>query len=160
MNYLLKLISLSGRVADSIRRISYQKKFWKQTFEPILAESRKTNDGSLDADDLRKISLYGITIPALMGDAFCLLRNRPMTRQERLTMTALGAITGLFDDFFDKRNLSLTEIKSLLENPDQPVLNDSYEKLMISYGIHMNPQAILAISYVTRMISYIAPMTS
>jgi len=48
-------------------------------------------------------------------------------------MTYLGAITGLFDDFFDKKKMSESYIKNLINNPQDEVGNDSNERLFINF---------------------------
>ena len=47
-------------------------------------------------------------------------------------MTYLGTITGLFDDFFDKKNRSVAEIELLIENPTESYTSNSYEKLIVT----------------------------
>ena len=44
-----------------------------------------------------------------------------MSLKERLDLTYLGGLTGLFDDFFDKRDLPESYIRELLEHPQKMV---------------------------------------
>jgi len=121
-----------GLFLSFARKLRFQKKFLQNQVGLIIEQSKKTNDGSLDEDDFRKISLYGYAVPAMIGETFCVLRGTKMSEQERLAMTYLGTITGLFDDFFDKKNMSVAEIESLIENPTESNSSNSYEKLIIT----------------------------
>jgi len=54
---------------------------------------------------LKKIhTYYGLSVPAFLGEYFCLLRGKMMSDSERYPLTYLGALTGFFDDFFDEKN--------------------------------------------------------
>lgn len=112
-------------------KIKLQKKFLQQSIGSILTVSRKTNDGSLDEDDFRKIRLYGSAIPAMLGETFCTLTGKNMSDKERLAMTCLGAITGLFDDFFDKKNMPESRIRLLIDNKIEAIPENSNEQLFM-----------------------------
>ena len=132
INYLNNLIRQVGLFLSFARKVKFQKKFLRHRIDSIIDQSKKTNDGSLDDDDFRKISLYGYAVPAMIGETFCVLRGTKMSEQERLAMTYLGTITGLFDDFFDKKNMSVGEIELLIDNPVATVSSSSYEKLFVT----------------------------
>jgi len=108
-----------------------QKAFVASYLEPIIAEAKLSNDGSLDDDDFKKVKLYGLTIPAMLGEAFCVLRGQKMTENERKSITYLASITGLFDDLFDKKDLSESYIRNLLDNPNVHTAANSNEKLLV-----------------------------
>lgn len=57
---------------------------------------------------------YATYIPVYVGESFCQLRGRKMSTNERKKLTALGALTGLFDDFTDANNLTLSEIMHII----------------------------------------------
>jgi len=104
---ILKGIALPGIIYRVMRNIAVQKKFLQQNTDPILQDAFNKNDGSLDQNDLTKIDrYYGLAVPAILGEAFCALRGSPMTLNERWASTSQGAMTGLFDDFFDKDYLT------------------------------------------------------
>ena len=132
INYINNLIRQFGLFLSFARNVRFQKKFLHNHIDSIIEQSKKNNDASLDEDDLRKISLYGYAVPAMIGETFCVLRGAKMSEQERLAMTYLGTITGLFDDFFDKKNMSVGEIELLIDNPVATVSTTSYEKLIIT----------------------------
>ena len=84
----------------TVSNINRQKKFIRKNITPQLTEAQKMADGSLDNNDLKKITgYYGLAVPAILGEAFCALRGESMTDKERLASTCQGATTGLFDDF-------------------------------------------------------------
>jgi hypothetical protein len=112
------------------KNLSVQNKFIKLHIRPILTDALKTNDGSLEPSDLTKItSYYGLAVPAILGEAFCLLHGKKMTPNERWASTAQGAMTGLFDDFFDKEYLPKEKINQLMQPGDPGDNTKSNEKL-------------------------------
>ena len=114
--------------------ISRQKRFIKKNIEPKLEKAKRTGDGSLDENDLKKITgYYGLAVPAILGEAFCALRGEPMTGKERLASTCQGAMTGLGDDFFDKQRLSEQGVKDFIEKPEQFTGNTASEKLFLDF---------------------------
>ncbi|MEI6754825.1 MAG: class 1 isoprenoid biosynthesis enzyme [Paludibacter sp.] len=131
MNYLRNFIRLFGLLIGFSKKIKHQKAFLQQAIGSIIEESQKTNDGSLDEDDFRKINLYGYAIPALPGETFCTLTGNKMSDKERLSMSCLGAITGLFDDFFDKKNLPESRILFLIDNKIETIPDNSNEQLFM-----------------------------
>src|SRR5450432_2616068 len=81
-----------------LRNLEKQKKFIRNNIGPTLESARRTNDGSLDENDFRKITrYYGLAVPAILGESFCVLRGEKMTVKERMAGTCQGAMTGLFD---------------------------------------------------------------
>ena len=88
------------------------------------------NDGSLDETDIRKIThYYGLAVPAVLGEAFCILRGNPMTTTERWAATSQGAMTGLFDDFFDKQFLSDEAVEKMMQDEATSKPGQSNESL-------------------------------
>jgi hypothetical protein len=116
------------------KKISTQKKYLYQNILPLLNVAKQTNDGSLDENDFKKIThYYGLAVPAILGEAFCALYGIKMTTRQRTASTCQGAMTGLFDDFFDKQNLSEQELKNFIENPITIQGNTSNEKLFLHF---------------------------
>ena len=115
--YLSSAVALPGTISRILKNISIQKKFLQQHIAPIIQTCQKNNDGSIDDADIKKInSYYGLAVPAILGEAFCMLRGSSMTPSERLASTAQGAMTGLFDDFFDKDYLSDEAVENIIYN--------------------------------------------
>lgn len=98
---------------------------------PVVEKSKLNNDGTLDSEDFKKINTYALTIPAMLGEAFCELRGKPMSDRERMAVTFLGSITGLFDDLFDRKDLSPEYIRNLLDKPEQSNAANSNESLIM-----------------------------
>jgi hypothetical protein len=118
----------------TVSNINRQKKFIDKYISPQLAEAKKTADGSLDDNDLKKITgYYGLAVPAILGEAFCALRGERMTDKERMACTCQGAMTGLGDDFFDKQRLSEQGVKDFIEKPGQFKGNTASENLFLDF---------------------------
>ena len=118
----------------TVSNINRQKKFLKKNIGPQLTAAQKQADGSLDESDIKKINgYYGLAVPAVLGEAFCVLRGEPMTEKERIASTNQGAMTGLGDDFFDKQRLSAQGVKDFIEKPEQFSGNSASEKLFLDF---------------------------
>ncbi len=116
-------------VKKLLLNLDIQRSYLRHTVEPVLQEAEISNDGSLDERDYKKIKqYYGLAVPAILGEAFCALRGYAMNENERCASTCQGAMTGLFDDFFDKDKLSEEIIQEKLEGISSP-LKKSNEKL-------------------------------
>ena len=114
--------------------INRQKKFITKNVTPLLLEAQKKGDGSLDENDIKKITgYYGLAVPAVLGEAFCALLGEPMTKKERMVSTCQGAMTGLGDDFFDKQRLSAQGVKDFIEKPEQFNGSSASEKLFLHF---------------------------
>ncbi len=131
-NNLIKFPGLAWRV---YRNLKVQKHFIKQTLVQDIEQSKKENDNSLNDSDFRKITnYYGFAVPAIMGEGFCLLRGKSLTEGERSALTYLGALTGLFDDFFDKKELAEHYLKNLTDNPETAETSDANERLFVRFA--------------------------
>lgn len=132
---LLQLFGFYWRVKRSLR---VQKNYLKTTTGPAILAIRKRNDGSLREQDFKKIEqYYGLAVPALLGEGFCLLYGVQMNRRERSALTYLGAITGLFDDFIDEKGLSDERISQLLHDPKPKMATDAHESLYIEFYLKL-----------------------
>ena len=112
---LENLINLPKTYISLLNDEKRQRLYIRNQLFPEIEEAKKTNDGSLDDNDFKKIEqYYGFGVPAILGESFCTLRGSMMTPKERKASTYQGAMTGLFDDFFDKiDNLALIESEAL-----------------------------------------------
>lgn len=113
------------------RNMKRQKRFVEKHLTSMVQKTKLSNDGSLDNEDYRKIQIYATTIPAMLGETFCELRGWQMSDKERLSVTYLASITGLFDDLFDRERLLPDEIKRLLNQPDKANASNNNELLLI-----------------------------
>jgi len=117
-----------------ISGINRQKEFIQKNINPFIEEAKKITDGSLDENDIKKITgYYGLAVPAILGEAFCALRGINMTDRERMASTCQGAMTGLGDDFFDKQRLSEAALKDFIERPGLFNGNTASEKLFLNF---------------------------
>jgi hypothetical protein len=117
-----------------LNAVNRQKAFIKKNIKPLISEAQSSADGSLDENDIQKITgYYGLAVPAVLGEAFCALRGAPMTAKERASSTGQGAMTGLGDDFFDKQRLSDQGVKDLIERPSDFSGNTASEKLFLHF---------------------------
>ncbi len=111
-----------------------QKWYLKKVLEPILQEAESTNDGSLTAQDFKKIrSYYALFVVAILGENYCTLRGRGLTKRERRILTFQGALTGLYDDFFDHPERINRDVKGMMRNPFNYPAKDSVEKLFLRF---------------------------
>lgn len=130
----MTIFNAAKTISSLLRSVKKQHRFIATELGEILTTARKTNDGSLDSSDFKKIThYYGLAVPAILGDSICALRGFKMTRKERLALTYQGAMTGLFDDFFDKFDMSDEKVKSFMEKPDQLKGENSAEKLFLIF---------------------------
>ena len=114
--------------------INRQKNFFGKNIDPQLADAKKKNDGSLDENDLKKISgHYGLIVPGILGEAFCALRGEPMTKKERLAITSQAAMMVLAENFFDKQILSEQGLKDFIEKPQEFNGNTCCQKLFLNF---------------------------
>lgn len=92
-----------------------QRKHIKRHLVPSVSAILKTNDGSLTNEDIKKATVYyagGITV--FLGELFAFVRSKPLSEMERSSITYLGALTGPFDEFFDRDNLSFEKLEDFV----------------------------------------------
>jgi len=131
---ILNIIRLPLIYSTVIFNVLKQKKFLKDHINPILNEAKANKDGSLTSKDFHKINhYYGLGVPAILGEAFCKLRGKPMSERERWVNTSQGVTTGLFDDFFDELKLPKDLIVEMIEQPESINPKSSNEKLSLDF---------------------------
>ena len=127
-------IHTPGILFTLLGNVNRQKKFIETYIWPELLEAQKNNDGSIDKEDFKKITnYYGLAVPAILGEALCVLRGQKMSLQERWALTCQGAMTGLGDDFFDKQSTTDGIIKLLVEKPEEVIGNNAAERLFLKF---------------------------
>ncbi|TNE29712.1 MAG: hypothetical protein EP346_05495 [Bacteroidetes bacterium] len=99
----------------------------------MLQRALAESDGTLTSGDIDKITKnYALAVPSILGEAFGLLRGQRMKTRERFALTYLGAITGLYDDFFDERGTPTERILQMTKCPEKAVANSSHEQLFLT----------------------------
>ncbi len=117
-----------------LRAVSKQRSYIQRTLVNELVPYKENADGSLEDSDFSKITnYYAYGVPAILGTAFGVLRGVPVNDSEREVLMYLGALTGLFDDFFDKKGLSDAEILELINNPSTLKAGTDSEKLFLQF---------------------------
>jgi hypothetical protein len=120
LSYISHYAVIPSLLCKVRRQFATQRKFMQLHLAPHLAAVMAQNDGSIDTTDIQKIEkYYGLAVPAILGEAYATLRGSPLTHRERLSATFMGASTGLFDDFYDKKHLTDAYIKKLYTSPYQ-----------------------------------------
>jgi len=132
--YIGNIIRLSKICVVLIFNLKSQRLFIRKTIAIDIEKARKTNDNSLDEYDFKKIrDYYGYAVPAILGESYCLLRGKKMSEKERMAITYLGSLSGLFDDFFDKSNIPESDILSLVEHPEKMSPLNSNQQLFLQF---------------------------
>lgn len=111
MNVYLSLLQLMFQFGKNVQT---QKAFFAKVFLPLLKSKCPEAFAQLDATEKQRLEKYAIMIPAMPGESYCVLRHLSLSHNERLGLTALGALTALFDDLFDKYNYDYARIQTLL----------------------------------------------
>lgn len=132
--YIKNLGSLPKQLLHIKRNLQVQKTFMKHTIIPEAEKAIMNADASLSDADFNKIKrYYSLAVPAILGEGFCLLRNKRLTERERKALTYLGGLTGLFDDFFDKKEISDSHIQKLIINHNEKDAEDAHERLFVRF---------------------------
>ncbi len=141
--YFDNLLELPSLCLFLFKCYNRQKQFMEKTILLDLVVCRlmelvssKVNDNQrINQKDIRKISFYyGLAVPVI-GEIYSTLRGTKISRSERKTLTYLGGLTGLFDDFFDEKNTPESHIKELVNNPKKELAGNSHEDLFIQFYI-------------------------
>jgi len=116
------------------RSFERQKQFLKVTLIHDIEQSKREKDNTLTDRDYKKMTgYYGFAVPALLGEGFCMLRGRSMSVKERFAITYMGALTGLFDDFFDEQKIPEEHIMEMITMADERIANNSNERLFVKF---------------------------
>jgi hypothetical protein len=135
LNYLRNLMHLPVLYFRIIKALQVQQLFLKKSVIPCLSDLLQQNDGSFNQHDFKKITdYYGLAVPAILGEAFCILCGRKMSSRERLCSTASGALSGLLDDFFDHKKLSDKYLRYMIENPFEADGQNTNEKIFLHFA--------------------------
>lgn len=121
MSFLINLLKFPFILWKIKSQMKTQNVFINSLLQPILDRFEESNDGSLSEQDFKKIkNYYGLGSVVLVGEGIAGLHGCELSNKERKALTCVSAITGLYDDFFDKSTPDLERIK-LLSEVDQTV---------------------------------------
>jgi len=127
---VVNLLHIPPMLWQIYRQLRRQRRFMQQHLQPLLHKARLTNDGSLGAEDFKKIEhYYSLAVPAVLGEAWAALRGKPLQPNERYAATMLATTTGLYDDYFEHKALTDDYIENLYRHPEQYTGQNSNEKL-------------------------------
>jgi len=133
-SYIINIIKLPNLYFFLQKSLKHQREIIRKTIAVDIEKIKINKDDSLSDKDFKKINdYYGYAVPAILGEGFCALRGKKMTDKERLALTYLGALTGLFDDFFDEKNTTEEHIEELIYNPNENITQNSHELLFIRF---------------------------
>jgi len=128
------LISLPSIYFLLLKKVTKQKRFIRNVAENELTAFKNNNDGSLTPQDLKKITnYYGLGVPGILGESFCVLRGKPMTKNERFCLTFLGGISGMLDDLFDDPKKEPVHLEEFILHPEALKPADTYESLLLHF---------------------------
>lgn len=132
MGSVTNALNFPKKVIEVKHQIKHQKIFIHNYLHPILSNYYPINDGSLGEYDFEKITnYYGVGSPVLAGEAIAKFLGKEISHNERWVLTAMAAITGLFDDFFDAKNTPITHIKALIFSQQNEVATNAHEALFV-----------------------------
>ncbi len=130
MSVLKNFFIFPKKLSAVKKEIKQQKAFIHEYLHPFLSKYHSQNDGSLTEYDFEKITnYYGIGSPVLAGEGLAKLLGKKIELKERKLLTLMAAITGLFDDFFDRSFQSKERIKGLMELSENTPPQNAHERL-------------------------------
>jgi len=106
-----------------------QKRFANAFFRDTIEKFLVSNNFNIGADQTKRLKHYIEIMPLLLGDVYCLIWGRALSKKERELLTYLSAFAPLMDDFFDKDKRDLSEIRSLIFQPSSFVPQNDSEHL-------------------------------
>lgn len=134
LNSIRNFFALPVILSRMAKGLIRQHFFMKKTVLPELDAIRKENDGSLTDNDFRKIThYYAFAVPAVLGESYSMLSGKKLTQAERMALTYQGALTGLFDDFFDKKQTDQEHILRMMLQADDQLANNTHELLFMRF---------------------------
>jgi hypothetical protein len=114
--------------------VLYQQRFLTHELLNDINVFVSKGDATITAKDINKITnYYALGVPAVLGTIFSRLRGKQLSRRERLALTYLGAITGLFDDLFDRWNVDPARIYKFMDDPSSIVPANDFERLFLRW---------------------------
>lgn len=127
---LIKLLLISAY------RFKKQKAVVGRLLKPIINEYSLEDDGSMSSYDYYKIShYYGVGVPILAGGFFEAIFDKKLSDQSVSAMTYMAAVTGLYDDFFDKTGHSKEQIIAMTCDPEKYKAGSVRENVFVAFTL-------------------------
>lgn len=134
MIFVSNILHIPGLLIKVLKDVWKQKSFIKKHVQPVLDTFKETNDGSIQTTDFTKIvKYYGFGTTAVLAENVATLRGKKLSFIERWASTCQGAITGLFDDFFDEKELPQTTLLQFIEQPESVTPSDKQEEMFLHF---------------------------
>lgn len=127
------LFSFIGLFFRLGREILAQEWLIRTHFLPLLAAYLRDTDGSFTRADVRRMCYYIRMAPSLSGANYATLMNRRMTAAERLQMSRLSAAAPMFDDYFDRQDLSEAQLHEMIAHPEKHRPANTREAVFIHF---------------------------
>ncbi|MFT6715736.1 MAG: hypothetical protein ACJA0Q_000365 [Saprospiraceae bacterium] len=136
MHKVANFLSLVRVIIRTIIKFKQQKNRVKKLLDPVITRFQQKDDGSISSYDYYKIShYYGVGVPVLAGGIFETVFNKKLSSTELNAMTYMAAVTGLFDDFFDKTNHTKDELLSMISSPENHNGKNIRERVFIFFTL-------------------------
>lgn len=130
MSFVKNIFIFPAKLLNVQKQVKKQQAFIHSYLHPFLSKYHTQNDGSLTEYDFEKITnYYGIGSPVLAGEGMANLLDTSIKDNERKVLTLMAAITGLFDDFFDRSALASDRIKGLMNLSADSTPENAHEHL-------------------------------
>jgi hypothetical protein len=138
LNLLYKIIGFSSLYLRLYRDYKIIFKYTNQLFNEV---SPKFNNWEelVDSKSQRRMKDY-ILIQTLWTAGFCLLRGQRIKPNEIKAIVNISALAPIYDDFFDKVEISSSRINALVNTPFDFEANSDVEALFLEFSqrIHKN----------------------
>lgn len=125
-----RLAGLPGLALSLARAFRRQKKQSERLLAPLLSQA-KAEDGTVGRRELYRVRNYAFRIPPSLGATFCLMRGAPMNAAENERLTLLGALSPVFDDFFDDEAYTEGRIREMAFRAGECVPGNDLEGLFL-----------------------------
>ena len=115
-SFFVNFFRLLSGSATYGREVLYQRRFIKNQLGKLFSEAQ-TADRTIKASDVKRMQNYALLTATVLGENYATLRGQPLSESERITQTYLGALTPLFDDYFDQESQKENPVKAMMDDP-------------------------------------------
>lgn len=131
---LLQVNALWQFISDLLR----QKKYVRTELVPLLDKLQREAGLTFEPYLYKKITdYYGLLTTGVLAASFSRLHGRKLSQSERQVSTWLGAMTPLFDDFFDRNLVDDGEISTMMAAPFDFQTGDLHQRAILYFHQHI-----------------------